>query len=350
MPFSTGANSVGGGNGGAGIFRNLVGAGANSMPSPVTTSDLLTFMITTYLTEETHLTRQIEHQRTVLRELELERVRIRSLLQPLQNVYLAQLTRSLSASAPTRSATASVPATATTTTTSSAPTSVAATSSVSVPVPERASLRVEIQPPTAIQGAFRGHPLLSINRATSGGGGSGDAANGNANANTTANSDDDENGPLYSVEFVMVGDQLYRVHPDRETDQTDSPDESMPPEFAELVREAILARVRAELSSQTVSVTENTPLTDAQMEECFERRLFRDIANPLQDQCPVSHEPFAPDEYVRLIRRCNHLIGETAFSQWFELRRKSTCPLCRQCVRGSPSQAVQAVAESGSSS
>tara|TARA_B000000557_G_C20771697_1_gene442130 strand:+ start:469 stop:1305 length:837 start_codon:yes stop_codon:yes gene_type:complete len=58
---------------------------------------------------------------------------------------------------------------------------------------------------------------------------------------------------------------------------------------------------------------------------------YREIENPINDSCPITHEVFRPDEFVFQIRHCRHIFKERSIRRWFE--GSVRCPVCRYDIR-----------------
>jgi hypothetical protein len=54
---------------------------------------------------------------------------------------------------------------------------------------------------------------------------------------------------------------------------------------------------------------------------------YRDIENPINDRCPISHEIFSPEENVLQIIYCGHIFNQQEINTWFQ--RNIHCPVCR---------------------
>ena len=58
---------------------------------------------------------------------------------------------------------------------------------------------------------------------------------------------------------------------------------------------------------------------------------YREIQDPINDSCPISYEPFSPNEFVFQIRHCRHIFKERPIRRWFE--GSVRCPVCRYDIR-----------------
>jgi hypothetical protein len=54
---------------------------------------------------------------------------------------------------------------------------------------------------------------------------------------------------------------------------------------------------------------------------------YRDIKNPIAEQCPISLEAFEPDNLVAQLKNCGHIFHKEVFDAWFQHNMR--CPVCR---------------------
>ena len=54
---------------------------------------------------------------------------------------------------------------------------------------------------------------------------------------------------------------------------------------------------------------------------------YSDITNPLNTECPITHDTFLPTDQVLMINSCRHIFKKTSLVSW--LIRNQTCPCCR---------------------
>ena len=54
---------------------------------------------------------------------------------------------------------------------------------------------------------------------------------------------------------------------------------------------------------------------------------YSDISNPLNTECPITHDTFLPTDQVLMINSCRHIFKKTSLVSW--LIRNQTCPCCR---------------------
>lgn len=55
--------------------------------------------------------------------------------------------------------------------------------------------------------------------------------------------------------------------------------------------------------------------------------LFKNIDSPKNICCPITFEPFLPEQGIMMIDHCGHLFTPTQLREWF--CSNSTCPVCR---------------------
>ena len=58
---------------------------------------------------------------------------------------------------------------------------------------------------------------------------------------------------------------------------------------------------------------------------------YRDVTNATNHECPISQEPFAPDDNILQITTCGHIYHRENLQQWFQIG--TCCPLCRVDLR-----------------
>jgi len=58
---------------------------------------------------------------------------------------------------------------------------------------------------------------------------------------------------------------------------------------------------------------------------------FSDIQNPISETCPISLNPFHPNEIVTQLRGCGHIFSREPIDIWF--RDHCRCPICRFDIR-----------------
>jgi hypothetical protein len=71
--------------------------------------------------------------------------------------------------------------------------------------------------------------------------------------------------------------------------------------------------------------------TTAQIENATRIVRYSDIVRPNNISCPISLEPFHDDNYVSVIRFCNHIFNTNELNMWFQ--RNCRCPVCRYDIR-----------------
>jgi hypothetical protein len=79
-------------------------------------------------------------------------------------------------------------------------------------------------------------------------------------------------------------------------------------------------------------------LTQAQLNERVQHTAFRNIPNPINNVCSITHDVFEPDQQVARIRHCGHIFKPDGLAQW--LRINNTCPTCRHNLLSSAQNAV----------
>ena len=58
---------------------------------------------------------------------------------------------------------------------------------------------------------------------------------------------------------------------------------------------------------------------------------YSEIETPLNTSCPISLETFTPEQYVTIIRHCNHIFTTSNIQNWF--LSNCRCPICRYDIR-----------------
>ena len=71
--------------------------------------------------------------------------------------------------------------------------------------------------------------------------------------------------------------------------------------------------------------------TASQIETATRRVLYRDIAAPINNSCPISMENFNDNETVTIIRHCGHIFNIDELATWFQSNCR--CPVCRYDIR-----------------
>ena len=72
---------------------------------------------------------------------------------------------------------------------------------------------------------------------------------------------------------------------------------------------------------------EESRLTQAQLDERVQHVEFRNIVNPINTVCSITHDAFEPTQRVARIRHCGHIFNSDSLTHW--LRINNTCPTCR---------------------
>jgi hypothetical protein len=71
--------------------------------------------------------------------------------------------------------------------------------------------------------------------------------------------------------------------------------------------------------------------TESQIENATRIVRYCDIVRPNNTSCPISLEPFRENDYVSVIRFCNHIFNTRELNSWF--MRNCRCPVCRYDIR-----------------
>ena len=71
--------------------------------------------------------------------------------------------------------------------------------------------------------------------------------------------------------------------------------------------------------------------TASQIETATRRVLYRDIATPINNSCPISMDNFNDNETVTIIRHCGHIFNIDELATWFQSNCR--CPVCRYDIR-----------------
>ena len=71
--------------------------------------------------------------------------------------------------------------------------------------------------------------------------------------------------------------------------------------------------------------------TASQIETATRRVLYRDIATPINNSCPISMDTFNDNETVTIIRQCGHIFNNDELATWFQSNCR--CPVCRYDIR-----------------
>jgi len=78
--------------------------------------------------------------------------------------------------------------------------------------------------------------------------------------------------------------------------------------------------------------------TSSQIETATRRVLYRDIARPINNSCPISMDTFNDNETVTIIRQCGHIFNSDELATWFQSNCR--CPVCRYDIRNSTSSLI----------
>jgi len=78
--------------------------------------------------------------------------------------------------------------------------------------------------------------------------------------------------------------------------------------------------------------------TQPQIENATRIVRYSDILRPNNISCPISLEPFRDNEYVTIIRFCNHIFNTEQLNVWFQSNCR--CPVCRYDIRNYTNQTI----------
>jgi hypothetical protein len=81
------------------------------------------------------------------------------------------------------------------------------------------------------------------------------------------------------------------------------------------------------LGSFAFEEEKNESLTQSQIELATKSVLFNNILNPINNVCPITHEPFTDTQKVCIINHCKHIFTENSILLWFQ--RSTLCPVCK---------------------
>jgi hypothetical protein len=78
--------------------------------------------------------------------------------------------------------------------------------------------------------------------------------------------------------------------------------------------------------------------TQTQIENATRIVRYSDILRPNNISCPISLEPFRDEDYVSVIRFCNHIFNTEQLAVWFQSNCR--CPVCRYDIRNYTNQTI----------
>jgi hypothetical protein len=78
--------------------------------------------------------------------------------------------------------------------------------------------------------------------------------------------------------------------------------------------------------------------TQTQIETATRIVRYSDIIRPNNISCPISLEPFRDEDYVSVIRFCNHIFNTEQLNVWFQSNCR--CPVCRYDIRNYSSRSI----------
>ena len=73
---------------------------------------------------------------------------------------------------------------------------------------------------------------------------------------------------------------------------------------------------------------ENLTNYNYMIENSIDVKMFYEINNPINTSCPILQTDFEEDDYVIVLKECNHIFNEDAIQNW--LKAHHTCPVCRK--------------------
>lgn len=95
----------------------------------------------------------------------------------------------------------------------------------------------------------------------------------------------------------------------------------------------LLQRILTQVAAPTpVASHANSPPTPAEIQAATRTIIYGEIENPINSECPISHETFENNDEVIQIRHCGHIFHRNGINQWF--RTGYQCPVCRHDIRG----------------
>ena len=71
--------------------------------------------------------------------------------------------------------------------------------------------------------------------------------------------------------------------------------------------------------------------TQIQIENATRIVRFADIVRPINNSCPITMDSFGDNNFVSVIRECNHIFNTDSLNNWF--RSNCRCPVCRFDIR-----------------
>lgn len=91
-----------------------------------------------------------------------------------------------------------------------------------------------------------------------------------------------------------------------------------------------------DISYNIVTIDDNnTELLDISNDniDIFNIINYRNIANPINDICPITRDRFYTNQNVYMIKNCKHIFNKSALNIW--INNNNTCPTCRTNIRQS---------------
>lgn len=68
-------------------------------------------------------------------------------------------------------------------------------------------------------------------------------------------------------------------------------------------------------------------LTEQEIDDHSETAQFDEIVNPLNAECPITHDTFENADIVMILLPCRHIFKKEAIMEWF--KQSTKCPSCR---------------------
>lgn len=81
-----------------------------------------------------------------------------------------------------------------------------------------------------------------------------------------------------------------------------------------------------------VSLNTRVP-TLAEIEAATRTITYGEIENPINSECPITHETFENNHEVTQLCNCGHIFNSNSILQWFNTGHQ--CPVCRYDIRSS---------------
>ena len=82
---------------------------------------------------------------------------------------------------------------------------------------------------------------------------------------------------------------------------------------------------------QATSPRNNESMTSEEIMQTTTNLVYQDIENPINNECPITREPFEPIDLVTRIDYCGHIFKRANLRLWLSIH--SNCPMCRHNLR-----------------